>query len=220
MDENAHRALRKISAAAHTAAQQQDHYLYLPNRWPNTYSADFIRTHLAVLPVEIRAEIDTGIEGRLLSRAIAADATSRWAEAINVPPEAIKTIFADAYLTEKGIPLGAADKERALYAQFIDAATRRPPGTLTVTWCPECGIDDRTAPGLLGPRHYAPDTTTLYREEDGVKVPNICPGTALTLSYDLRLVVPAPTRPAPQPEPADTDKHTETATNGGDMQHG
>lgn len=192
MDENARRALRHVTAAAHTAIQPPQQDLYLPNRWPNTYSADFVRNHPTLLPAEIRAEI----EGRpLLARVDAADAVRRWAEAINVPPEAIKAIFADAYLTEQGIPLGAADKERALYAQFTEAATKRPPGTRSMKWCPECGLDDWADDvAFRGPRHFAPDPATpLYREEGGSKVPNTCPGTPITLSYEVRRAVPAPT---------------------------
>jgi hypothetical protein len=185
MDESGRQALREIAAAAaHTAHQSTHQPHYIPSRFPRTYAYDFIRANLTILPNDVLAEV----ENTFLSRGDAARAVKRWAQAINVAPEAIMVILADAQLAIEGIPLSAADAERVPLAEFTLASTPPPPATLAMKWCPECGKDDRDGPVILGPHHFAPDAP-LYCEENGGKKPNHCPGKPITLTYDLRVPV-------------------------------
>lgn len=84
---------------------------YSPTRYPYTYSADFLRAHPQLIPVEIYHQVTTF--GHAMSRAEAAKAKWLWSEVIGVSDRALAEVFADCYLVEHGIPLANANADRA-----------------------------------------------------------------------------------------------------------
>jgi hypothetical protein len=95
------RALAAITTPAET---------YKANRYPYAYSADFLRQHESLIPVDIYTQV--AVFGHALSRGEAARAKSLWAESIGVDAHELAQVFADCYLAEHGIPLAMADAER------------------------------------------------------------------------------------------------------------
>lgn len=71
----------------------------IPTRYPYTYSADFLRMHDELIPIEYLQERDIAW-GQPLSRADAAGIKSSWAKDLGVDERKLACIFADGYLKE------------------------------------------------------------------------------------------------------------------------
>ena len=97
---------------------------YTPARYPWIYSADFLTVHPGLIPADVAAQF--GGSDCIVSRQDKERARQLWAESIGADDEALARIFADAYLIEKGIPLGMANAERLrpLGASDSSAVTR------------------------------------------------------------------------------------------------